>query len=71
MVDVWFAKQGATESLPAIGDLLAADTGNLLGGGAAGHETTRPAASTAAVTGVSRQTGMSDEELLRQQQPLL
>jgi len=70
MVDVWFAKQPTAEAMPELGDLLAADTGTLLGGAAG--EASKPAAATpVASLGVARNTGMSDEELLRQQQPLI
>jgi trimeric autotransporter adhesin len=67
MVDVWFAKQQPEEALPEIGDLLAADTGNLLGGATEG---TKTAATPAVPVGVAPKTG-NDDDWLKQQTPLV
>ena len=65
MVDVWFAKQGAAPA-PALNELLVADAGHLLA------EPAEPAAKAADKTasagmGSMLRTGLSDDEVLRQQ----
>jgi hypothetical protein len=71
MADVWFAKaQPGTEAPPALSELLVADTGNLLGGAPAA-EATRTSVGHHGTVLMSRLPGISDDELLRQQQPLL
>jgi len=71
MADVWFAKaQPAAEAPPALSELLVADTGNLLGGAPAA-EATRTSVGHHGTVLMSRLPGISDDELLRQQQPLL
>jgi trimeric autotransporter adhesin len=72
MADVWFAKaQPTAEAPPALSELLVADSGTLLGGApAATAEATRTAAGHHGTMLLSRLPGISDEELLRQQQPL-
>jgi hypothetical protein len=64
---VWFSKQ-QPETLPELGDLLAADAGSLLGGAPA--EGTKQAAAPAASLGVAPKPG-NDDDWLKQQTPLV